>query len=328
MIKKILIVFLLLVLIIFAYFFVGKTERLDDVEWGVNFSQKHAANFGLNWREVYVALLDDAGVSLMKIAVHWDIIEPSEKKFIFEDIDFQVNELSKRDGKGVLVIGMKTSRWPECHIPEFAKDLSKEEQQELILVMIKEVVERYKGNDAILAWQVENEPFFPFGECPWADTEFLKKEIELVKSLDPNRQIIISDSGEGSFWIRAGKYGDIVGTTIYRKVWNEQLGFYLSYPFPPIFYERKAKIINLLFGKEVIGIELQAEPWGPRLLYDISVEEMQKTMTLERFKNNIEYARRTGMKTQYLWGGEWWYWMKEVQGDDAIWNEVRKLFAS
>lgn len=326
MIKKILIIFLLLILAVFAYFFVGKTDRLDNVKWGVNFSQKHATDLGLDWKETYTALLDDVGVSLMKIAVHWDTIEPSEKEFIFEDIDFQVNELAKRDGKAVLVIGMKTSRWPECHVPLFAKNLPKEEQQELILVMINEVVERYKDNDVVVAWQVENEPFFPFGECPWADENFLAKEIELVKSLDADRPIIITDSGEGSFWIAAARHGDIVGTTIYRKVWNQQLGFYFTYPFPPVFYERKAKLIKLFFGKEVIGVELQTEPWGPKLLYDSPLKEQQKTMTLERFLNNIEYARRTGMKTQYLWGGEWWYWMKEIQGDDAIWNEAKKLF--
>lgn len=328
--RKILFIFLFIVLALlgtaFAYFFVGRTERLENVAWGVNFSQKHAANFGLDWKETYTALLDDAGVKKMKIAVHWDTIEPLRGEFSFNDIDFQIQELAKRNGEMVLVIGMKTPRWPECHIPSWAQNLSKKEQQKVILVMIKEVVERYRGSEVLFAWQVENEPFFPFGECLWADEQFLSKEIELVKSLD-DRPIIITDSGEGSFWTRAARHGDIVGTTMYRKVWVRQLGFYLTYPFPPVFYDRKAKLIKLLFGKEVIGVELQTEPWGPKLLYDSPLKEQQKTMNLEQFKKNIEFARRTGLKTHYLWGAEWWYWMKEVHGDSAIWNEARTLFA-
>jgi len=27
-----------------------------------------------------------------------------------------------------------------------------------------------------------------------------------------------------------------------------------------------------------------------------------------------------------LWGGEWWYWMKEKQNQPEIWQEAKKLF--
>ncbi len=76
----------------------------------------------------------------------------------------------------------------------------------------------------------------------------------------------------------------------------------------------------------MICTELQVEPWGPKLLYDSPVEEQEKTMNLEQFKYNIEFAKRTGLKEFYLWGGEWMYWMKEVQNKPEIWNEARKLF--
>jgi hypothetical protein len=112
---------------------------------------------------------------------------------------------------------MKTPRWPECHIPEWAKLQSKEEQQAAILDFLKEIVARYDSSKAIVRWQVENEPFFPFGECPWVDKEFLKKEVALVKSLDSkNRPVVVTDSGEGSLWIQAAKIGDIAGTTMYK----------------------------------------------------------------------------------------------------------------
>jgi len=49
-------------------------------------------------------------------------------------------------------------------------------------------------------------------------------------------------------------------------------------------------------------------------------------MNLEQFKYNVEFAKNTGMSEHYLWGAEWWYWMKEKQNNSEIWDEARKLF--
>ena len=323
-----LIIFLFLLLIFAGYLLIGKTEPVKEITWGVNFSQKHAQNLGLDWKETYLALLNDLGTENLKVAAQWDLIEPKEGEYYFEDLDWQIKEAENRGAKILLVIGMKTPRWPECHIPEWAQNLNKEEQQERISAMFEKIVLRYKDSSVIKYWQIENEPFFPFGVCPWVDKSFLKEEIELVKSLDlEKRPVIVSDSGEGSFWINAAKFGDIVGTTMYERVWVRQIRIYLSYPFTPNFYGNKTKIIKKLFGKEVICVELQAEPWGPKLLYDSSLEEQAKTMNLEQFRKNIEFAKKTGLKEFYLWGGEWWYWMKEKQNKPEIWQEAQKLFS-
>jgi len=326
-VKKILLAFLILLLLFAGYLFIGEPSRAKEITWGVNFSQKHTENLGLDWKTTYLALLDDLGVKHLKVAAHWDLIEPEEGDYNFEDLDWQIKTADEKGAKLLLVVGMKTGRWPECHIPEWAKNLNKEEQQKEILEMLEKIVLRYRERNSVVMWQVENEPFFPFGECPWVDKNFLKKEIDLVKSLDTQkRPILISDSGEGSFWINAAKLGDIVGTTMYKKVWVRQIGVYLTYPFPPTFYWRKAQLIKKLFGKEVICIELQAEPWGPKLLYESPLEEQEKTMNLERFKANIEFAKKTGLDEFYLWGGEWWYWLKTKQNNPSIWDEARKLF--
>lgn len=318
----------LFAVLIFSYFFVGTSPMSKEITWGVNFSQKHTQNLRLNWQETYLALLDDLEVKNLKLITHWDLLEPTEGSYHFEDLDWQLKEAEKRGVKTILVIGMKTPRWPECHLPSWVNTMSKEEQQERILKLIYEMVLRYKDSPAIKYWQVENEPFFPFGICPWSDEKFLKKEIESVKSFDNfKRPIIITDSGEGSFWIKTAKYGDIVGTTMYRKVWFDQSGRYVRYPFPPIFYWRKAQLIKELFAKEVIVAEFQAEPWGPRLVYDISLGEQEKTMNPKLFQEYIEYAKKTGLDRFYLWGGEWWFWMKK-QGYPEMWEEARKVFGS
>ena len=337
--KKVLLIFLILLLLLAGYFFIGKTEPAKEITWGVNFSQKHTQNFGLDWKKTYSALLDDLKVKNIKLISHWDLVEPEKDRYNFEDLDWQIQKAEEKEANLLLVIGMKTGRWPECHIPQWAQSLSKTEQQNEILELIKEIVIRYENSSAVETWQVENEALFPFGECPWQDSEFLKKEVDLVRSLDPERQIVVSDSGEGSLWIKAAQLGDIVGTTMYKKVWfsfywekrkfpflPQKMGFYVSYPIPAIFYHRKALYIDKIFNKKVMVVELQAEPWGPKLLYDSPLPEQEKTMNLEKFKYNIEFAKSTGLNTFYLWGGEWWYWMKEKQNQPQIWEEARKLF--
>jgi len=329
--KKILIRCLLIIFILFlmflGYLFVGSAPKAEKINWGVNFSQKHTENLGLDWKETYLALLDDLNVKHLKVAAHWDQIEPKDDNFYFDDLDWQINEAEKRGADILLVIGMKTTRWPECHIPEWATNLSKKDQQNEILEILEKIILKYKDRTSIWAWQVENEPFFPFGICPWVDRGFVEKEVKLVKALDPlKRPVVMTDSGEGSFWIQSALIGDIAGTTMYRKVWFRQIGMYIHYPFPPVFYWRKAQIIKTFFDKKVICVELQAEPFGPTLLYDSPLNEQEKTMNLEQFKKNIQYATQTGLDTFYLWGAEWWYWMKEKQNRPEIWQEVKNLF--
>lgn len=330
---KILFLFLIIIFallaIVFGYFFVGSAPRQENILWGVNFSQMGAENLKLNWKKTYLALLDDLGAKKIKLITNWDFVESKRGEYYFSDIDWQLQEAEKHNVELIYVVGIKTGRWPECHDPQWAKQLSVAQEQQQLLNYVKEVILRYKNSKSIIAWQVENEPLFKFGQCPWHDKKFLKREVEFVKSLDPSRPIIISDSGEQSLWFGAAKIGDKVGTTMYRKVWgriNDEFGFHIDSFLPPVYYWRKAELIKRIFGKEVIAVELQAEPWASKLFYDVPVEEQLKTMNLEQFQKNIEYAKRTGLKEFYFWGSEWWYWMKTTQNQPEIWDEAKTLF--
>jgi hypothetical protein len=317
--------FLVVLMTLIVYLFWGPTTSAQNIAWGVDFSQKHAQSFGLDWHEAYLALLQDLQVKNLKLSTAWDLLEQEPGKYNFDDLDWQIIQTGGYGAKVILVIGMKTPRWPECHLPAWAKNLPNEKLQEAVLKLLDKIVSRYGNDQTIWAWQVENEPLLSFGECPKADKNFLKKEVELVKNLDPlKRPVIISDSGEWSFWFEASKLGDIVGTTMYRRTWFN--GFSLDYPFSPLFYAVKTKIIDRLFHKKVICIELQAEPWGSELLYDLPLPEQKKLMTIEGFRGNLEFATKTGLDTFYLWGGEWWYWLKEKHNDPSFWEEARKIF--
>ncbi len=301
--------------------------KAKAISYGVVFSQKHAQNLGLDWKETYRALLDDLGVNNVKIASYWDLLEPQAGQYAFDDLDWQIDRAAERGASVMLVVGMKTPRWPECHIPAWAQGLGREKQQAAILSMIETVVRRYQDRPAVKMWQVENEPLFPFGECPWMDEAFLQKEAALVKSLDANfRPVLISDSGESSLWFEAAEIGDVVGVTMYRKVWFHEARSYVSYPIPPSWYWLKAKLVDAMYKKKVICVELQEEPWCPNLLYDCSVAEQAKTMDASQFEKNLDFARRTGLDTFYLWGGEWWFWQKQKNNNDAFWNEAKTLW--
>ena len=325
---KILFVIAFFLLLFLGYFFVGRPPAAEKIIWGVNFSQKHTELLKLDWRKTYLAILDDLKVKNIKLLTHWDWIEGEKDKPYFDDLDWQLKEAESHQAKVILVIGMKTGRWPECHIPDWGKQLSQEELQESVLNYLKEIVLRYQDSDSIWAWQVENEPFFTFGLCPKTDKNFFQKEINLVKLLDGRkRPIIVSDSGESSTWLKAASSADILGITMYRKTQNKFFGV-VNYIFPPVFYWRKAQIIKKIFNKEVMVVELQAEPWGRVLLYDSPLEEQKQTMDLEQFKKNIEFAKKTGLKEFYLWGSEWWYWMKEKHNDSGIWEEAKRIFST
>ena len=329
---KILGIFLLVLLIVFfsviIYIFLGDVPKTENPIFGVVFSQKHSRDLGLNWRSNYLAILNDLEVKELKVITHWDLIEPEEGHFDFKDLDWQLAEAERKKANVMLVIGMKTGRWPECHIPDWAKDLDKEKQQEVVLRLVQMLVTRYKESIPITFWSVENEPLFTFGDCPWKDKEFLKEEIEMVKNVDSyyKRPILITDSGEGSLWIEAARLGDVVGMTMYKNIWLSELERYFTYQFPPFFYWIKQEIIGGLFGKEVICSELQAEPWCPGLLYGCSLDEQMKTMNIDEFKKSIDFGKQTGIDKMYLWGSEWWYWMKEDQGQFQIWEEAKTLF--
>jgi len=316
-----------LIVLLIAYFFVGFSNPAKNMTWGVNFSVKQTEFLKLDSKETYSAILEDLGAKNIKISVYWDLIEKEKGVYDFDELDWQVKEAEKHNAKVVLAIGMKVPRWPECHLPTWARDLNKQEQQAEIMTMLKKIVSRYKDSPALSMWQVENEVFFQFGACPWTDANFFKKEISFVRAEDPNHKIIVTDSGELSLWLRASQSGgDYIGFTTYKKVWNQQFRTYVPYFLPAVFYNRRADIVKNVFHQKAIGVELQAEPWCANSIMNSSLEEQEKTMNLKQFKENVEFAKSTGIDTFYLWGTEWWYYVKTTYNNSDIWDEAKKLF--
>ncbi len=292
--------------------------------FGVTFSKKYATEIGLNWRELYFAILDDLKAKHVRLPIYWDEIEKEKGVFDYSDYDFMISEGAKRNVHFVINIGWRLPRWPECHAPAWTNQEDITEVQARTLVMLEKTVKRYQDNPAILYWQVENEPFLDtFGICPPSDEAFFAKEVALVKSLD-KRPVIVSGPGELNMWRQEAKYGDIFGTTMYRVVWNKVIG-YMRYPIPAWFYPLKAWFVGIPADKRIIA-ELQAEPWVPqgKIIY-LSPGEAQYSFSLDQFKSNLQYALDTKFKKAYLWGVEWWYWQYK-HGDKSFWELAKTLF--
>lgn len=324
-ILKLFLLFVVILVLLFGYFNFPVSTQNNKAEMGVTFSHRYAGDIGLNWKETLAAVLDDLKVRNIRIPVYWDLVESMEGEYDFSDVDWQLDEINKRNGKVVLVIGQKVPRWPECAIPEWAKS-DDEKRKKKLLEFISLAVDRYKKNSEIAYWQVENEPFLRFGICPSFDVDLLDKELALVREKDSSRPIIVTDSGELSLWVRAASRADMFGTTMYRTIWKEGVGL-VTYPIGPRFFHFKSFLVRLLTSQRNIStIELQAEPWIAGWTTSASLEEQFKSMNPKILKENVEFAKKAGFSPIYLWGAEWWYWLKVEKNHPEVWDEAGTFF--
>jgi len=331
-IKKILkwLVMIVAILIVIALLFLGYInlpvkESTGPVELGVTFSDSYARDLGLNWKETFIAMLDDLRIKKIRIPVYWSNVEKEEGKFDFADLDWQLQEAAKRNAEIVLVVGQKVPRWPECFIPSWAA-VSDQKRKEALVKFVGAVVEKYKNEKVIKYWQVENEPFLGFGICPAIDPSLVDREIYQVRSVDSTRKIIVTDSGELSLWLQAAKRADVFGTTMYLDIWSKKFGYY-EYPIGPrFFWAKKWLIKNFAQQEKAIVIELQAEPWLAGWVLSFPVEEQLQHMNAKMLEENVSFAKKAGFSEVYLWGIEWWFWMKEKQNQKELWDQARILF--
>jgi hypothetical protein len=327
--KYVLIVFIvLLVLGAFAVYLLARKDVPKEIHYGMSFNMSYAKELGLDPHEVFNAIVDDLGVRRFRLSAHWDIVEPEDGIYDFKELDYELSRVDQVHGTAILAVGRRLPRWPECHVPDWAAKLSWEEQKGKILAYITTVVKRYRNNPAILYWQVENEPFltvFAHDHCGNLDEDFLKKEIQLVHSLDPTRPVLVTDSGNLGTWAGAYKLGDVFGTSMYIYLWNPQLGEFKTV-IPPWFYRAKEGLMSFLYGpKKTLLIELSAEPWLLEPVTDAPLSLQYSRMNISKFNEILQYAKDARYQDQYLWGGEWWYWLLQ-QGHSDMWDRGKALF--
>ena len=304
------------------------------IVWGLTYSAEFAEQLGLDWQKAYENILFELKPEKIRLIAYWDEIEKQKGIFDFSKTDWLIQKTEESGISVVFAVGLKVPRWPETHAPDWAKTMSVEDRENVLREYMKKVIERYKNEPVIKIWQVENEPFLLFGENLGRGKDFLQKEISLVKSIDNTRPVLVTDGGEFGLWYRAAKFGDVFGTTMYRNAYTKLLGWLVGntdYPLGPGYFKLKEKVVRLLdqnYDKKFIVIELQAEPWSNIALVKMTCDGQIKLFSLNYFADTIKYAKETGFDEYYLWGAEWWSFIKEKCNDSSYWNFVKTIFKS
>ncbi|MDQ3158941.1 MAG: hypothetical protein M3P98_02290 [bacterium] len=298
----------------------------EPVVLGASFIPSYARSFGLDEKETLRALLEDLGIRRIRLVSYWDIIEKDEGTFDFSELDWQYDMIEDYGGEVTLSIGLRQPRWPECHMPTWARYLAPSDWEPKLNNFLTETVNRYKDRRATISYQLENEFLLSaFGECDDHDIERLKREFALVKSLDSEKPLIVSRSNNATpSWPINEPLGDLNAASIYKRVWDGTVTKrYFEYPLPSWYYAFLAAGAEITTGRNTFIHELQAEAWAPISLQDASIEEQDKSLPADELYGRIEYAVDTGIKTLDIWGVEWWYWRK-VNGDPNLWNEGKR----
>ncbi|MBD3281615.1 cellulase family glycosylhydrolase [Candidatus Uhrbacteria bacterium] len=296
-----------------------------DYKAGVTFSRPYAEELGVEPDLALQAALDDLGVRHFRVPAYWNMIQPSKYYWDFGWLDQDLDAIAERGGKVTLAIGHKLPRWPECWTPTWARSYSQDELETAVKLYLKEVVTRYKDHPAVEAYQVENEPNFPFGICPEIREDFIDEEIAYVRELDHSKPIATTDSGELTLWGLGGKV-ERLGVSVYRVV-KSPIGIFRYWFVPPQLYLRKGQVAKFFYGTDQIYIsEFQMEPWVDTTIPEASLEEQFQTFDLRQMQKNIAYAKKMGLPRIDFWGVEWWYYMKEVHNKPEFWEESKNIF--
>ncbi len=320
---------------VFIYLiFVGISYRLshrnDPVKLGVSYSTKYAAELDINYREGFSALIDDMGVENFRLMSYWDLHEPENNQYKWDRLDWYFEEAEAKGVSISLATGQRQPRWPECHIPDWTRQLDDEQYTMELLEYLETVANRYKDSPALKEYQLENEwANNLFGECPIKDRDRLTSEYSSLKQADPERDVVINVSNQSGIPV-IGPIGDRVGFSIYRDAYTEVLGKPLRWSFwyvPSFWHSIRAGLIERFHGRETFIHELQTEPWGPDITANLTLEQQNETMNAEKIPFMVDYAKSTGMKEIYLWGGEWWYWRLTEFDDRELWDSVKQVFA-
>jgi len=300
----------------------------QPIVFGATFIPDYARHFDLDARETMTAMIDDLGLKRLRLVSYWSNGEREPGEYDFSELDWQFRLAEDRGVQVSLAIGLRQPRWPECHMPEWAKQLPKAEWSARLKDYMSAVVLRYKDSPALESYQLENEYFLKvFGICPDHSRDRLIDEFNLVKSLDPKTTLVVSMSNNAIGTPIGEPTPDEWAISVYKRVWDKDVTKrYLEYPIPAWYYGFRAGFTQLIRGHNSFIHELQAESWTPGDLgsKNTPLDEQYKSLNPQRLHDRMEYGRATGMKKIDLWGVEWWYYLKTKKNAPEVWEAGRQ----
>ena len=296
---------------------------MSKVVFGASLSDKLCEELGIDPIELVEASINDLSIRRFRLMTYWDQCEPKAGEYDFSKAENLVKQIERAGGQVSLCLGLRQPRWPECHPPKWAQELSKTERDEALMKFIEATIIALRGNQSVVEYQLENEALNRgIGLCDDYDRSRLKRKYQLVKQLDSSRPIVMSTSNSWGLPI-LGPIPDVVGFSMYRHQWKPD-GL-STWHLPSWVVGLRKRIIERLLRRKVFCHELQAEPWGPKATQELSDEQQLELMNPDSIKEAIDYARAAKMEMIDLWGLEWWYWRKVKRDDPSVWEAVKSL---
>jgi hypothetical protein len=329
---------------------------VGPVQVGISFSPRRAAYLGLDYRSAFTRL-EALHFRVIRLSAYWDQIDQEG----YGQLDWLMAE-AKRAGQPVaLTVGMKALGWPEFFIPASAMPAAGLKQGEDVasdtsvrdatLSFVVDTVLRYRDNPALVAWQIENEPFNRAGpQRLWLDAQFLSDEITTVHQLDGHhRQVIVNvfshfnlvfdqASARQGFdlrqWLgfqadsaeRDGlsvlNRGDVLGLDVYTAIGYNFLGQDHMSHADGDWPDRLARVRDLVRqqGKQAWITEAQAEPWESAA----NSYADPKSTSPQAIRSIFANLKDAGFSTVLFWGSEYWLWRAD-QGDPRWIDTVKAI---
>jgi hypothetical protein len=325
------------------------SEESGSPEYGVNFSCKQAEHLGLACETLFRQTLTELRVRSVRLSAYWSDVERVPGVYDFSQIDRLLAIAHEHGARVTVSVGMKAQRYPEFWFPTWlrlAADLAPDgypEDNPLVeqaLVPYLAAAARHIGaHPAVEAIQVENEPFVHFqGHANgWRiRRSFLAREIETVRANDPGgHPIVVSHAS----WLRKDEtwrwiidHADVLAQSVYAKRQRGPWPWLYIFPYrigpwtpdlPGQVREAKRSGRALWIG------ELQAEPYEhPRVDVRTIPTAEARSFSQRRFRDNMRLAERSGATRVYLWGVEWWAYLRLVRGEPGLWELARETLGN
>ena len=308
---------------------------------GTSFASWRAQARGLDYRAAFKRLCG-MGLAVVRLSASWRNIATVG----YRDLDWLLTYAAEARQRVVLTVGMKALGWPEFYLPE-GLNPSDGSVRRRALQHVAGVVRRYRDNPALVAWQIENEPFNRSGpQARWIPRPVVRNEARLVRSMDPTRPLVVTtfahfDAGldrvssrHQSTWKRrlgltipaerealtVLRRGDILGLDVYRSIGfidesgQEGIGHAAADQLAAVArWQRIAREQN----KRLWVTEAQAEPWEAR------PREVPLTVQPEDVITLVSGLAAVGIEAVLLWGSEYWLWRQDH--GDPRWVEAVAL---
>jgi len=310
---------------------------------GTSFAKWRAEALGLDSHSAFERILA-MRFAVVRLSASWREIE----QFGYADLDWYLAEAEQARQPVLLTIGMKALGWPEFYLPS-GLDPQVAAVQRRAIMHVREVVRRYRDNPALVAWQIENEPFNRSGpQSRTSPRHFVRAEARAVRSLDPDRPQLVttfahfdrglddSSSRHRSPWKRRLglappaerealsilRRGDILGLDVYPSIgWLDETGGERVAHAAPDQIGAVAgwRRIAGAQGKRFWVTEAQAEPWEARRRSHGQPLSVQP----EAIPELVDRLVAIGVETILLWGSEYWLW--RADNGEPRWMEAVSL---